>query len=170
MAVAVAPLATVKTVEALLPSTVTRLVNEAPLPVVAPVIVVFDGMFSVPLVSVIVCAVANAVGSNVMFPEPSLAALASAARNEPTPESFVFTTTKLGMLTEIFPDVPVRLTVTVSVVVIVWLPTVISVAENVPVPLISVLSAGNTAPGSVLVKNALCRFIPRSDCWMRRAP
>src|SRR4051812_3197947 len=48
--------------------------------------------------------------------------------------------------------VPVTELVTVSVAVIVWLPTVFSVAEKVPVPLVNVESAGNTATPSVLVK------------------
>ena len=60
----------------------------APLPVVAPVIVVVDGMFSVlPLVSVMVCAVAKTVASKVMVPPPDAAA-ASASRSvhDPLPE------------------------------------------------------------------------------------
>ena len=42
--------------------------------------------------------------------------------------------------------------VTVSVAVRVWLPTVFSVAANVPVPLVRVVSAGSMAAASVLVK------------------
>ena len=125
IAALVTPLFTFK-IEKLLddppPSTVTRLVSVAPPPVVGPVIVVFEGMFRVPLVSVMVCAVANAVGLNVMLPEPAEAALASEARSEPAPESFVFSTTRLGIETEIAPVVPVMLDATVSVAVIVWLP------------------------------------------------
>ena len=49
-------------------------------------------------------------------------------------------------------DVPVIEAVTVSVAVIVWLPTVFNVAEKVPVPLVSVEFAGSTAWASVLVK------------------
>jgi hypothetical protein len=52
-------------------------------------------------------------------------------------------------------EVPVIETVTVSVAVIVWLPTVFSVAEKVPVPLASVELAGSTAWPSVLVKCAV---------------
>ena len=49
-------------------------------------------------------------------------------------------------------DVPVIELVVVSVAVMVWLPAVLSVAENVPTPLVSVAFAGNTAWPSVLVK------------------
>ena len=49
-------------------------------------------------------------------------------------------------------EVPVIDDVTVSVAVIVWLPVVFRVAENVPVPLDSVEFAGSTACASVLVK------------------
>ena len=52
------------------PSIVTRLVSEAPLPVVGPRMVVFDGMFKVPLASVMVVADANFVESKVMLAEP----------------------------------------------------------------------------------------------------
>src|ERR1700690_2866920 len=55
-------------------------------------------------------------------------------------------------LTAIAPAVPVIDPVTVSVAVIVLLPTVFSVAENVPTPFVSVEFAGNTAAPSVLVK------------------
>jgi hypothetical protein len=47
---------------------------------------------------------------------------------------------------------PVIVGVTVSVAVIVCAPTVFSVTENVPVPLVSVESAGSTACVSLLVK------------------
>ena len=52
-------------------------------------------------------------------------------------------------------DVPVIEEVTVSVAVMVWLPAVFSVAENVPTPLVKVESAGNTAAPSVLVKRTV---------------
>ena len=55
-------------------------------------------------------------------------------------------------LTVIVLLVPVIEEVTVSVAVIVWLPAVSSVAEKLPVPLVSVASAGNTAAPSLLVK------------------
>jgi hypothetical protein len=50
--------------------------------------------------------------------------------------------------------VPVIDDATVSVTVIVWVPAVTSVAENVPTPFVNVESAGNTvpAPASVVVK------------------
>ena len=54
--------------------------------------------------------------------------------------------------TVIVPLVPVIELVTVSVAVMVWLPPVASVALNVPVPLLSVELAGNTAEPSLLVK------------------
>ncbi len=57
-----------------------------------------------------------------------------------------------GTVTAMLPEVPVMLVVVVSVAVIVWLPEVLSVAEKVPTPLVSVLSAGSTALASVLVK------------------
>jgi hypothetical protein len=41
---------------------------------------------------------------------------------------------------------------TVSVAVIVWEPTEFNVAENVPVPFMSVPSGGRNAAGSLLVK------------------
>ena len=82
------------------PLTVTRLASVAPLPLVAPLIVVFDGIVSVALLSVIVLAAAelpglNTVGSNVIMP-PTFAELASAARSEPAPESSVLLTTNVG--------------------------------------------------------------------------
>ena len=55
-------------------------------------------------------------------------------------------------LTVIVPDVPVIEEVTVSVAVIVWVPAVFSVTENVPAPLVSVELAGNVATPSLLVK------------------
>jgi hypothetical protein len=54
--------------------------------------------------------------------------------------------------TETFPDVPAIDELTVSVAVTVWVPAVSRVAEKVPVPLVSVLSAGSTAAPSLLVK------------------
>src|SRR5438067_10773540 len=47
------------------------------------------------------------------------------------------------------------LLVTVSVAVTVWLPAVLSVTENVPVPPVRVALAGRTAWASVLVKCAV---------------
>src|SRR5215475_1968748 len=55
-------------------------------------------------------------------------------------------------LTVIAFEVPVIVAVTVSVPVIVWLPTVFNVAWNDPTPFVSVEFAGNTAAVSVLVK------------------
>jgi hypothetical protein len=55
----------------------------------------------------------------------------------------------------IFFEVPVIEAVTVSVAVIVWPPVVLSVAEKVPVPFVSVEFAGSTAWLSVLVKCAV---------------
>ena len=52
----------------------------------------------------------------------------------------------------IVPDVPVIEPVTVSVAVMVCAPFVFSVAENVPVPLVSAEFAGRTAWPSLLVK------------------
>ena len=49
-------------------------------------------------------------------------------------------------------EVPVIEALTVSVAVMVWLPTVFNVAEKVPVPLVSVELAGSAAWASVLVK------------------
>ena len=49
-------------------------------------------------------------------------------------------------------EVPVIEAVTVSVAVMVCRPPVFSVAENVPVPLLNVVSAGSAAAVSVLVK------------------
>jgi hypothetical protein len=48
-------------------------------------------------------------------------------------------------------ELPVTAVVTVSVAVIVCLPAVFSVAENVPAPLLSVVAAGKTADPSLLV-------------------
>ena len=153
------------------PLTVTRLVRDAPLPVVGPVTVVKDGMFSVPEPSnVMVVAAENLVASNVMLPEPRLAASSSASRrlhdgSVPVPgvvwmvqleavpaSSSTLVTTRFGLVTEIGPDMPVMLAVTVSVAVMDWLPGVASVALKVPAPLMSVLLAGNVAPASVLEK------------------
>jgi hypothetical protein len=55
-------------------------------------------------------------------------------------------------VTTIGPVVPVMLAVTVSVAVTVWLPVVLNVTGNVPVPFVSVVFAGSTANPSVLVK------------------
>ena len=55
-------------------------------------------------------------------------------------------------LTVIEFDVPVIDELTVSVAVIVWLPAVVSVAENVPEPLVRVESAGSVDEASELVK------------------
>lgn len=52
-------------------------------------------------------------------------------------------------------EVPVIAGVTVSVAVMVWFPAVFKVAENVPTPLVSVESTGNTANASLLVKCAV---------------
>jgi hypothetical protein len=52
-------------------------------------------------------------------------------------------------------EAPVIEAVTVSVAVMDWLPTVFSVAENVPVPFVSIELAGSTAWPSVLVKCAV---------------
>jgi hypothetical protein len=49
-------------------------------------------------------------------------------------------------------EVPVKDAFVVSVTVMVWLPAVCSVAENVPVPLLNVASAGSDADPSELVK------------------
>jgi hypothetical protein len=49
-------------------------------------------------------------------------------------------------------DIPVIEAVTVSVAVIVWLPTVFSVAEKLPIPFVSIEFADRTAWLSVLVK------------------
>ena len=49
-------------------------------------------------------------------------------------------------------DVPVIDALTVSVAVIVGFPAVLSVAENVPVPFVSVEFDGSTACASLLVK------------------
>ena len=46
---------------------------------------------------------------------------------------------------------------TVSVAVIVWLPPFLSVTLKVPVPLVSVLSAGSVAVPSLLVKWTIAR-------------
>lgn len=49
-------------------------------------------------------------------------------------------------------DVPVMLEVTVSVAVTDWFPKVLKVTGKVPAPPVSVVFAGSTAEGSVLVK------------------
>jgi len=50
---------------------------------------------------------------------------------------------------------PVIEAATVSVPVIVWVPAVLRVAENVPVPLVKVELAGRVAAGSVEVKRTV---------------
>ena len=55
-------------------------------------------------------------------------------------------------LSEMGPQVPVIEAVAVSVAVMVWLPQVLKVAENVPMPLVRVEFAGSVAAESVLVK------------------
>jgi hypothetical protein len=55
-------------------------------------------------------------------------------------------------LTAIELDVPVMDEVTVSVAVIVWLPSVTRAALKVPTPLVSVESAGSVDPPSLEVK------------------
>ena len=57
--------------------------------------------------------------------------------------------------TAIGPDVPVMEDVTVSVAVMVREPAVLSVAENVPTPLLSAEVAGSAAAPSLLVKFAV---------------
>jgi hypothetical protein len=54
--------------------------------------------------------------------------------------------------TEIVPLVPSIDELAVSVAAIVWLPAILKVALNVPVPLVNVLSAGRMAFPSLLVK------------------
>ena len=54
--------------------------------------------------------------------------------------------------TTIAAEVPVIEGVVVSVPVIVWLPAVTSVPENVPAPLVNVAFTGNVADPSELVK------------------
>jgi hypothetical protein len=56
------------------------------------------------------------------------------------------------MLTKMLLLVPVMEELAVSVAVIVWLPTVLSVALKVAAPLLKVISAGKTACPSLLVK------------------
>lgn len=58
----------------------------------------------------------------------------------------------LNLETVIVPEAPAMELVTVSVAVMVWLPTVFSVAGNVPTPLVKVLLAGSAANPSVLLK------------------
>ncbi len=77
--------ATVKTVAALLPLTVTRLVSVAPLPLVRPWMMVLEGTFSVPLVRVMVAPDPNAEEAKVMLAPPALAAAASASRSVQVP-------------------------------------------------------------------------------------
>ena len=63
------------------PLTVTMLVSVAPLPVVGPVTVVYEGRTSAPpLPSVMVCAEAKVVDEKVMLPAPAAADAASASR------------------------------------------------------------------------------------------
>ena len=56
-------------------------------------------------------------------------------------------------------ELPVMEAVTVSVAVIVWLPTAFSVIEKVPVPFVSVEFAGRTALVSVLVKCTVPEYV-----------
>src|ERR1700739_1773372 len=69
-----------KSLEGPPPATVTRFLSVAPLPEAGPVMVVFDGMFSVPLVSVMVCAVAKTGESKLMLAPPAAVAAARASR------------------------------------------------------------------------------------------
>jgi hypothetical protein len=88
----------------------------------------------------------------IVTPDEALA-LVMAARSEPRPLSAsVVTTSDVGPVTLMLPDVPVMEEVTVSVAVIVCVPVVSSVAENVPVPLVNVALAGSVAEPSLLVK------------------
>ena len=57
-----------------------------------------------------------------------------------------------GFVTVILEDVPVIDEVRVSVAVIVWVPAVAKVTENVPAPDVNVEFAGRVADASVLVK------------------
>ena len=57
-----------------------------------------------------------------------------------------------NLATSIEFELPVMEVVTVSVALMVWLPTVFSVAEKLPVPFVSIESGGKTAWLSVLVK------------------
>src|SRR5690242_13725556 len=50
------------------------------------------------------------------------------------------------------PEVPLMDPLTVSMAVIVWVPSFLNVAEQVPVPLVNVPSGGRMADPSVLVK------------------
>ena len=59
-------------------------------------------------------------------------------------------------LSEMGPEVP-EIAVLVSVAVMVWLPEVLKVVENVPMPLVRVEFAGSVAAESVLVK-CTCRY------------
>ncbi len=79
------PLGTVKSITEPLPSTVTRLVSVAPLPVVGPEIVVFVGMTSVPLVrvmvfSAVVFAALKSAELKLIFTAPTVSAANSASR------------------------------------------------------------------------------------------
>ena len=85
----VTPELTVKTTEAPLPSTVTRLTSDAPLPVVAPAMVVADGILSSPFARVMVVAVPKAVVSKVMLPPPVPVAAASRRASRRLHEVFV---------------------------------------------------------------------------------
>src|SRR5207247_7554508 len=62
--------------------------------------------------------------------------------------------------------VPVIEVLAVSVAVMVWLPVLLSVALKLPVPLLRVLLAGNTALPSVLVKCTVPPYaeIGRASC------
>ena len=58
----------------------------------------------------------------------------------------------VAAFTVMAPEVPLIVEVTVSVAVMVRLPVVFNVAENVPAPFVSVALAGNDAAASLLVK------------------
>jgi hypothetical protein len=72
--------------------------------------------------------------------------------DEPDPVEVVGAVVGTVLLTVMLPDVPVMDTVPVSIAVIVRDPVVLSVAVKVPVPPVSVASAGRVAAGSELVK------------------
>ena len=165
----VTPEPTVKTVDAALPLTVTMFVSAAPAPCVGPLIEVFDGMFSVPLVSVMNCAPVNVEVLKLILLEPSAADCSSASRrlHEPSvpcpgvacgvqlpavPSSSVaVVTTRFGTVTVVPLDVADKL-FAASVAVMVCVPKVLNVAVKVPVPLLIALLPGRLAAGSELVK------------------
>src|SRR5271165_1335567 len=165
----VTPEFTVNTVYAFAPLTVTRLARVAPLPVVGPVTVVFDGMLSAPPdPSVMVWGVANSVELKVTFQVPVPAAAARASRRlqlpplpllgpptgqlaaTPLMSSWLVVTTRFCVDTTIPLDMMLRWFAE-SVAVIVCEPGVRSVPLNVPVPALRVVAAGSVALGSLLV-------------------